>query len=196
MKKGIVLISGIIVLLGCSNIASVNNNKDTPLQEVFVNTSKTDKIVDTSLIDFLKNPANCNMRLSHGALQGTNHSKDSTGYLGFADFYDCAETYRIIFLYKDIGQRATLGYDSLSKIFFSKQQKNNGFIDFKGFAFIFPQKDPDMLGENKDNIDYPINVRAYQRTGQTTWLFMAQIKAKSFEELSSFEFRTIYGLAH
>ena len=195
MKRNKVLIFGLITLLGCSNVISHDNiNKEQPT-EMTANTFKEKAVKDTSLIDFFKNSTNCTMRLSHGALQGTNHSIDSTGYLGFAGFYNCQTTYELIFLYKDVFTRVALGYDSLSRIFFNKQVQKSAFQEFDCYAFVLPIRDPEQQADiHEMPIDFPVNVKAYKRIKSTTWQFKGELKAKTFEEYSEFQFKVIYGL--
>ena len=131
------------------------------------------------------------MRYSKGALQGTEHAHDSTGYLDFAHVY-CQKTYKIIFLYKDLVTRKKLGYNS-PDIFWNKHLGQDDYVGFECYTFVYPQRDPETQPDiHEMPIDFPVFVSAYKRIEKTTWKFVSKIKAKNFEEFSEFQFKVIY----
>ena len=193
MKAEITLIL-IAFLMSCQN-----RNEKTNLKSNSATTKS--RAIDTSLIDLLNPPKSCTVEVSGGrGLQGTDHSNDSTGLMGFADFYDCPNTYQVIFLYKGkTTKQLHIPNDSLEKYFkpldnlFNHTQKIGDFEDFVCYAFIYPQRDPEKQDDiHAMNIDFPVIAKSYKKIGITTWQYKGQIKAATFEELSEFKFRTIY----
>ena len=153
-----------------------------------------DKLVDTEQRNFFIMSKDCTVRKSAGALQGTNHSVDSTGYLCFADVF-CKKPYEMIFLYKNIILRKSLGYDSVYNIFDSMDLERDTYSDFDCFVFDYPHSDPETQDDiHEMNIHFPITVSAYKRTGNTTWHLAGKTKVRTFEEFSEFQFRVIYNL--
>jgi hypothetical protein len=197
MKRKLI---NVIPFLVCCSIATVfsslsSQGQPSSKSKVIIKSPVKSKVIDTSLTDFLTPSPKCVVRRSAGGLQGTNHSPDSTFYLCFADFYNCKETYTIIFLYKDFATRNTLGNDPIDKIFFDSEIGKDTFNDFQCYAFVYPKIDPEIQDDiHKSTIGYPVIVRSYKRVGRTTWKFIAKKTAKNFHEFSEFEFRTIYGL--
>lgn len=160
--------------------------------------------IDTS--GFLSNKSQCVMEITQGAMQGTQHSDDSTNYMIFSDFYDCNKTYEIIFLYKNISLRVKMGYsdslfDSINEndlrkyVSVDANSKNNLLNNFNCFAFIYPQRNPEGQ-EDVDamNIDFPITIKAYKRKDKDTWQYQGSKRVATFEEFSEFRFKIIYGL--
>jgi len=148
---------------------------------------------NNSKVDFL-NPQGCIVRYSHGALQGTKHSEDSTGYLGFADVF-CKNPYEVIFLYKDLQTRKKMGYNVLSQIFLQKELGKDDYSDFNCFVFVYPHRDPEKQKDvDAMNIDFPVTVLAYKKVGNT-WKFVSKTKAATFEKFSEFQFRVLYNFS-
>ena len=146
-----------------------------------------------SPMNFFNTSKDCTIEYHFGALQGTNHSFDSVNCFGFGECY-CSKSYEIIFLYKDLKTRKALGDDIVGDIFFKKQQMIDTFKDFECYSFVYPQRDPEMQDDiHEMNVDFPVDVIAYKRINKQ-WIYKGRIKAKSFEALSEFQFKIIYGL--
>jgi hypothetical protein len=151
--------------------------------------SKSHLIADTS--GFFKHCDQLMDGSSVGGLQGTDHSIDSTGSFCFLDNYE-NKSFEIILIVKGGPQkRAALGPEKISKMFHNGCQ--NTFNDFDCFAFVYPQRDPEKQEDMHDmNIDFPVVVKAYKRIDNDNWKYIKTVKAKTFEDFSEFQFKTIY----
>ncbi len=149
-------------------------------------------INSTDTIHFLNNCSELMTNTEVGALMGINKDNDSTGYLCFAECYDCKEVYQIIFVHKGgVSVRKKLGYEEISKEFHNGC--NNNFESFDCFAFVNPMRDPDkQKDEHAMNIDFPVIVKIYKRTTGDNWKFIERSKTKTFEEYQMVLFKTIY----
>lgn len=152
------------------------------------------KIDSTDTMHFLNNCSELMANTEVGALMGINRDNDSTGYLCFAECYDCKEAYQIIFVHKGVvSARKRLGYKEISRVFHNGC--NNNFESFDCFAFVNPMRDPDkQKDEHAMNIDFPVIVKIYKRFTGDNWKFIECSKAKTFEEYQMVLFKTIYGI--
>ena len=171
--------------------STVSNNK---IDSSFTSKKELKRNIDT--FHFINNCSELIANKSIGAIQGTNHGKDSVGYFCIADCYVSKDkgSYEIIFSYKGgIVKRKTLGYDGLSKNY--DEGCANNFINFDCFAFVIPMRDPDkQKDEHAMNIDFPNIVKIYRRIENDNWVFLKRVKVNSFEEYSEQQFKIIYGL--
>jgi hypothetical protein len=54
-------------------------------------------------------------------------------------------------------------------------------------------RDPDkQKNVHAMNIDFPVTVKAYERTTGDNWKFLKKVRVKTFHELSLLKFKTIY----
>ena len=138
MNKLYLTILACILLFGCESKQAKKDNADTsktPKKEAGMNRSK-----DT--IAFLDDCKRLAERGYIGGLQGTTHSRDSTGLFGFIPCYDCAVTYEVVLVLKgNFHARKTFEYETLTREF-DKGCENN-FNKFNCFAFVVPLKDPE-----------------------------------------------------
>lgn len=185
-------------LLSCQSHSNKKLDKFTSV-DTSVNQNRTLSRIntDTSIINSVHFLGNCLELMSNssvGSLAEIDKDKDSTGYLCFADCYDCKESYEIIFVYKGgVSVRKRLGFEGVSKEF--DNGCNNNFKNFDCFAFVNPMRDPDkQKDEHAMNIDFPVTVKIYKRITGDTWEFVKKIKVKSFEEYQLVRFKTIYDI--
>jgi hypothetical protein len=56
-------------------------------------------------------------------------------------------------------------------------------------------RDPDKQKDvHAMNVDFPVTVRSYERTKGDNWKLLKKARAKTFNELSQLQYRTIYHL--
>ena len=188
------------VLISCLFISckSQNFDKRSPGLENVRDSNKRTKIINktVSTVDttgFFKNCEQLMNGSSIGALQGTNHSDDSTSNLCFLDNYE-NKSFEIILLLKGgIGKRKTVDPSKIVKLF--NGGCRNMFTNFDCYAFVLPMRDPQtQIDLNEMNIDFPVTVKSYRRITSDNWQFLREFKAKTFRDLSDFQFATIYDL--
>lgn len=183
----------LIVIISCKNSTSSQNESSTDS-----NTSNTifDKEDITNLKDTIGFFSNCKKWTngsSMGYLQGVEASKDSLGSFCFYECYDCKETFRIIFVYNDINKRGGVNHDFVWTEF--KNGCTNNFLKFQCYAFVYPMRDPDKQSDvHAMNIDFPIEVRVYERTSDDIWKFIKKVKTKNFNDYALLQFKSIYHL--
>ncbi len=189
----------IFFLLSCeSSPRYVKPNQTTSTDSNALSVKKLDTnnmvVNSTDTTHFLNNCSELMTNTEVGALMGINRNNDSTGYLCFAECYDCKEAYQIIFVHKGgVSARKRLGYEEISKEFHNGCKNN--FESFDCFAFVNPMRDPDkQKDEHAMNIDFPVIVKIYKRTIGDNWKFIERSKAKTFEEYQMVLFKTIYGI--
>lgn len=140
--------------------------------------------------------SNCQELMYHsslGSLQSVEADKDSLKNLYFAACYDCKTTFEIVFSHKVPEKRKDQNYKSLSNEF------TNGcaeyFKNFNCFAFVCPMRDPDKQKDvHAMNIDFPVEVRVYERTADDIWEFVKRAKVKNFKDYALLQFKSIYHL--
>jgi hypothetical protein len=145
----------------------------------------------TGLLKECKSP---DRRYSAGSLQGVEAAKDSIAFMCFMRCYTCANTYKIIFVYKGgVETRKALSHDSLHYAF--ENGCDNNFTNFDAFAFILPLIDPEKQeDEHGSSMKFPDTVKIYKHINGDNWHFMKKVKVNSFEEYGRLEFNSIYGL--
>jgi len=178
----------------------VKKNDSTQQQSAISFKENQKKYFDS--IDFFKDCDKLIEFSSFQGLQGTDKSRDLTGYLCIADCYDCKETYELIFKYKaglEKIKSIEIEEDVIFNIF--KSGCSNQFSDFDCYAFVYPMRQPEP-GECADKngkpincdsgVDYPVKVKAYYREAGNHWIFLEEKKIKDFEALSLFFYHATY----
>jgi len=195
MKKSFLLFIPIVfMILSCHS-----NIKDSTVLSNQLPFKQKEYSVDS--INFFDSCSSVVTYSSWIGLQGTDASLDSTTYLCLADNYNAKKTYELIGRYKStIESQKAIGRDSLFHIF--NNACSNSFADFECYAFVFPMTEPEP-GECTDKngepiacsigINFPVNIKAYYRVHDNDWISVGNKIANRFEELSSFEFKTVYG---
>ncbi|MEI9942922.1 MAG: hypothetical protein WDN26_01755 [Chitinophagaceae bacterium] len=168
----------ILLIIGCNS--SIDRHKEATSE--YLSNS-----LDTS--GFFSNCQELTGHLSSGYIQGINRSKDSLGSFYFSACYDCAQSFEVIFFHNKGENGTEIGWKE------AKNGCSDYFKNFDCFAFIYTMRDPDKQKDiHAMNIDFPIKVRTYKRVINDNWKFIREIKAKTFEEFSLLQFKTIYNL--
>lgn len=189
-KNKIIFMS--ILFVGCQDLPSQKKIERNNVNKSLTNFNTTSKKNEFGLKDttgFLLNCQSWNSGTSMGYLQGVEANKDSLGPFCFYECYDCDKTFEIIFIHKgkkgpDFGNLVWNEFENSC---------NNNYINFNCFAFVYSMRNPDkQRNVHAMNIDFPVNVVAYQRVTGDNWRFVKKGIFKSFKEFSSFQFKTIY----
>lgn len=154
-----------------------------------------EKEQNSDSVTFFSNCSKLMSRSWQGALQASNHERDSIHYLCFAACYDCAKTFEIVFLYgNSVSERKKLGYDGIWKIF--QNGCSSFFSGFDCYAFVVRMKDPETLEDiHETNMAFPLSVEIYKRVQNDSWRFIKIDTVKDLESYQELRFKSIYGIA-
>jgi len=182
----------ILCLVSCQS--STSSQKGADKNHDSVTSVTTPKSLNENLKDttgFLSDCQKWSSGAYEGYLQGVEASKDSLGDFCFYECYDCKETFQIILVHKT--QRGNDTDNSVWNEF--ENSCGNQYANFNCFAFVYPMRDPDKQKDvHAMNVDFPVTVRAYERTNGDSWRFLKKVRAKNFHALSLLQFKTIYHL--
>ena len=137
--------------------------------------------------DFLKISENSTEAFI-GHLQGVEKS-DSSGPYAIREVYGDTLSFALIFYPTSISKDSV----TFEKI---KKARENDYHDYLCFAFVYPMKDPTkMKNYHDDNTTYPVTVDSYVRRNKT-WEFISKLTVNNLEELSQYEIKCMYSIAH
>lgn len=184
----------VIACISCNDSVSLTSSKTDQSNVDSVSSVTFPEKREVTVKDttgFLSNCQNWNSGTSMGYLQGVKSDKDSLGAFSFYECYDCDNTFQIIFIHKN-----KRGVDNDNSVWDEFERScSNKYENFNCFAFVYPMRDPDKQKDvHEMNIDFPVTVKAYERITDDNWRFVKKIEAKTFKELSSFQFLIIYHL--